>query len=71
MDARSLITEITHADLSSQDDATPLLDLENWNSLRGVKLVVRLEQITGRPLSEADIDGLKTIGDVTRLLGLA
>jgi acyl carrier protein len=71
MDAQSLIAEITRTDLSGQDEATPLVDLENWDSLRAVKLVVRLEQITGRPLEESDIDRLKTIGDVARLLKAA
>ncbi|MBL6612996.1 MAG: acyl carrier protein [Reyranella sp.] len=71
MDARSLIAEITRTDLSAQSDATPLMDLENWDSLRTVKLVLRLEQITGRTLDEVDIEGLKTVGDVARLLEVA
>jgi acyl carrier protein len=68
MDARALIAEITRSDLAAQDDNTLLADVENWDSLRAVRLVLRLEEITGRPLGEADIDHLKTIGDVARLL---
>ncbi len=68
MDARTLIAEITRSDVSAHDDATPLMEVENWDSLRAVRLVLRIEEIAGRSLSEADIDRMRTIGDVAHLL---
>jgi acyl carrier protein len=68
MDARALIAEITRSDMAAYGDDTALADVENWDSMRAVRFVLRLEEIVGRPLTEADIDGLKSIGDVDRIL---
>lgn len=69
MDARALIAEITRRKASDYSDDTLLSAFDNWDSLKGVRLVLRIEEIVGRPLSEQDIEGLRSIGDVSRLLG--
>jgi acyl carrier protein len=68
MDARTLISEVIRKSSVTCSDNTPLADIDGWDSLRGVRLVLRLEQIVGRELSEADIEGLQSVGDVERLL---
>jgi acyl carrier protein len=68
MDARRLIAELTRKDVVTCLDNTFLADIDGWDSLKGVRLVLRLEEIVGRGLSEDDIEGLQSVGDVERLL---
>ena len=68
MDARTLISEVIRKSSVTCSDNTPLADIDGWDSLKGVRLVLRLEQIVGRELSEANIEGLQSVGDVERLL---
>ena len=68
MDARMLISEVVRKSSVTCSDNTSLADIDGWDSLKGVRLVLRLEQIVGRELSEADIEGLQSVGDVERLL---
>jgi acyl carrier protein len=42
--------------------------VDGWDSLKGVRLVLRLEEIIGRELSEDDIEGLRSVDDVERIL---
>ena len=71
MDVSALIAEITRSTKADYFDDTLLSTIENWDSLKGVRLVLRLEEVTGRSLSEQDIEGLRSVGDVRRLLGQA
>ena len=52
-------------------DDVLLAKLEGWDSLKGVRLVLRLEEIVGRELSEDDIEKLQSVGDIDRLLKAA
>jgi acyl carrier protein len=67
VNAHQLLTEITHRSVEG-DGHTSLHDLDGWDSLRGVRLVLRLEEILGRQLSEAELERLESIHDVERLL---
>lgn len=67
MDARKLISEITRREtLPGEDEA--LNDVAGWDSLKGVRLVLRLEEIVGRQLSESEIESLLHVGDVGAIL---
>jgi acyl carrier protein len=68
MDARRLIAELTRKNVVTCLDNTLLADIDGWDSLKGVRLILRLEKIVGRELSEDDIEGLQSVGDVERLL---
>jgi acyl carrier protein len=46
-------------------------EIDGWDSLKGVRLVLRLEEIVGRELSESDIEKLQSVDDVDRLLKAA
>ncbi len=48
-----------------------LANIDGWDSLKGVRLVLRLEEIVGRELSEEDIEKLQSVADVDRLLNAA
>jgi acyl carrier protein len=68
MDARVLVAEIARkSNLTYPSDAL-LADIDGWDSLKGVRLVLRLQEIIGRELTEDDIDGLQSIADIERFL---
>ena len=67
MDARQLIAEIVRCDPDAQA-GTLLQDLDGWDSIMGVRLILRLEGVMGRELGEDEIDGLRSVGDVEALL---
>lgn len=71
MQANELIAEVLRTSASIPSGATLLSQLEGWDSLKGVRLVLRLEEIVGRELSEDDIERLQSVDDVERLLKAA
>jgi acyl carrier protein len=68
MQATELIAEVLRNNVSIPNGDIPLAQLEGWDSLKGVRLVLRLEEIVGRELSEDDIERLQSVNDVERLL---
>jgi acyl carrier protein len=71
MQARDLIAEVLRASVAIPRDDVLLANIEGWDSLKGVRLVLRLEEIVGRELSEDDIEKLQSVDDVDRLLKVA
>jgi acyl carrier protein len=71
MHARELIAEVLRNKPLIPSDNALLAQLDGWDSLKGVRLVLRLEEIVGRELSENDIEKLQTVEDVDRLLKAA
>jgi acyl carrier protein len=50
---------------------TRLDTIAGFDSLVMVNLVVRLESMVGRELTENELEQLRTVGDIERLLGVA
>jgi acyl carrier protein len=71
MQARELIAEVLRTNALIPPENILLAHIEGWDSLKGVRLVLRLEEIVGRQLSEEDIGALQSVGDVDRLLKAA
>jgi acyl carrier protein len=71
MHARELIEEVLRTNVSIPTNDVLLARIEGWDSLKGVRLVLRLEEILGRELTEDDIDKLQSVEDVDRLLKAA
>ena len=71
MDARELIAEVLRKGIIMPTNDVLLAHIDGWDSLKGVRLVLRLEEIVGRELSEDDIEKLQSIEDVDRLLKVA
>ncbi|MGY8683063.1 acyl carrier protein [Bradyrhizobium sp. UFLA05-153] len=71
MQATELLAEVLRNNIAIPHGDTPLAELDGWDSLKGVRLVLRLEEIVGRELSEDDIERLRSVGDVERLLKAA
>jgi acyl carrier protein len=68
MNARMLIAEIVRRAAVVDSGGTPLAEIEGWDSLKAVRLVLRMQEIVGRELSEDEIAGLHSVADVDRLL---
>jgi acyl carrier protein len=68
MHARELIAEVLRAEVSIPSGELLLAHIEGWDSLKGVRLVLRLEEIVGRELSERDIEKLQSVEDVDQFL---
>ncbi|MCC8937332.1 Acyl carrier protein [Bradyrhizobium ivorense] len=68
MQAIELLAEVLRSSVSVASHDVPLAELDGWDSLKGVRLVLRLEEIVGRELSEDDIERLQSVGDVDRIL---
>lgn len=68
MDARALLSEIVKKSQASCSGDALLAEIDGWDSLKGVRLVLRLQEVIGRELSEADIVGLQRVSDIERLL---
>jgi acyl carrier protein len=71
MHARELIAEVLRTNVQIPPGEVLLANIEGWDSLKGVRLVLRLEELVGRELSEEDIENLQSVEDVDRLLKAA
>jgi acyl carrier protein len=69
MEARLLLGEVVRADLPPIPDTTPLKYVQGLDSIGMVNLVLQVETVLGRQLTEAELEGLVTVGDLQRLLG--
>jgi len=68
MEAGRLVAEITKVDPAMLAPTTSLSDIAGWDSLKMVRLVVRIEEAIKRELNEAELERLCTVSDVARLL---
>jgi acyl carrier protein len=68
MHARQLIAEVLRSNVPIPPGKVLLAQIEGWDSLKGVRLVLRLEEIVGHELSEEDIEKLQSVDDVDCLL---
>ncbi len=68
MKALELVSEIIKRPLRAEDAGAAFRDLDGWDSLKGVVLVLKIERILGRQLAEDEVGTLASISDVDRLL---
>lgn len=62
---REVIASILMCEVDSlPTDSTPLHDIEAWDSLRHVALILELEKTLDRDLTENEIKEIVTLGDV-------
>jgi acyl carrier protein len=68
MTPHTLLAELMKREVPPVADDARLDTIPGFDSLVMVNLVVRLESIAGRELTEAELETLRTIHDVRRLL---
>lgn len=69
VEAQELMAEILNCDSEAlPSESTPLRNIEGWDSLKHVLLVVGLENRINLKLSAEEIKAIVTLGDVARVL---
>ncbi len=69
MEAREWIADLLMCTPESlPPDVTPLREVEGWDSLRHVSLVLGLEQKRNKKLTADQIQNIVTVGDVLSIL---
>jgi acyl carrier protein len=65
---QEVLAGVLMCDVESLPPSTPLSDVEGWDSLKHVMLVVGLETNFGVSLSADEIKSMVTLADVGRIL---
>jgi len=68
MNAASLLNAVTKRSAIGLPRDALLADVPGWDSLQLVRLVLQLEGVLGRELTETELEGLERVGDVQRFL---
>jgi acyl carrier protein len=63
-----IFEDVMDVDDITIDETTTANDIEEWDSLSHVRLIVSIERHYGIKFSNAEIEGLKQFGDVIRLV---
>lgn len=69
MNAQTLLSDVMQRPLPDLAPAEALGAIPGWDSLKMVRLMLRLEEHVGRELTEDELGSIATVGDVERLLG--
>jgi len=72
IDVKSII-QTSLQNVLSQDDivvteATAAKDIDGWDSLANVRLFIDIENQVGLRFNPSDLDGLKSVGDITDMI---
>jgi len=65
---REIMLDVFDIDDLELSDATTAEDVEEWDSLSHVRLVVAVERKFGFKFKNSEIESLKTVGDLVRLI---
>jgi len=65
---REIMIDVLDVDDLTLTPETTAEDVEEWDSLSHVRLVVAVERHFGLKFKNAEIEGLKTVGDLVRLI---
>jgi acyl carrier protein len=65
----SIIRSVLAMETLSLSPETAARDVAGWDSLRHVKIILRVEEQFAIQLSSREIDGLRNIGDFVTLIG--
>ncbi|WP_430426380.1 acyl carrier protein [Phenylobacterium sp.] len=67
-DLREIMIDVFDIDELDLTTATTAEDIEEWDSLSHVRLVVAVERKFGFKFKNSEIEGLKTVGDLVTLI---
>jgi acyl carrier protein len=67
---RALMEDVFDVDDLSVTPATTAEDIEEWDSLSHIRLVVAIERKFRIKFKTAEIEGLKNVGDLVNLIGV-
>ena len=66
--AQDLISGVLNSPPPRLSEALALGDIPGWDSVAMVRLVVAIEERLGRELSDVELEGIETVGDVEIML---
>jgi acyl carrier protein len=66
--ARSVLAQALNIGVEKVDDSAQIGELEAWDSLAHMRLVLEIEKFLGRELSAEEIVELTSLADVEKLL---
>lgn len=69
MAIETLLETVMNRTVEPQAAETNLSDIAGWDSIMTVRLMLAVEEVVGRELTEAELEALVTVGDVERLVG--
>lgn len=67
-DLREIMVDVFDIDELELTASTTAEDIEEWDSLSHVRLVVAVERKYGFKFKNSEIEGLKTVGDLASLI---
>lgn len=67
-DIIEIFEDVMDLDEAEIDDATTAEDVEEWDSLSHVRLLVAIERAYGIKFTNAEIEALKQFGDIVSLV---
>lgn len=67
-DLREIMIDVFDVDALEVTPATTAEDVEEWDSLSHVRLVVAVERKFGFKFKNSEIEGLKSVGDLVNLI---
>ncbi|HEY1928462.1 MAG TPA: acyl carrier protein [Caulobacteraceae bacterium] len=67
---RAIMEDVFDLDDLSVTSATTAEDIEEWDSLSHIRLVVAIERKFKIKFKTAEIEGLKNVGDLVDLIGV-
>jgi acyl carrier protein len=65
---QSVFRDVFEGDELTIAPSTKADDVEGWDSLTHVTLIIKVEKRFGVKFSSTEVSGLKTVGDLARLL---
>ena len=65
---RLLMEDVFDVDDLSISDATSAEDIEEWDSLSHIRLIVAIERKFGIKFKNSEIEGLMNVGDLVRVV---
>jgi acyl carrier protein len=66
--ADALLTAVMQRAVAQVQAETAFADIPGWDSIMMVRLMLQLEDIAGRELTELELESLVTVGDAERLM---
>lgn len=63
-----LIADALEMDVSELKPEDQLDDIENWDSMAALSIIVMFEDNCGKKVTAADIKGFKTVEDIMNLM---
>ena len=64
-----LLAEVFDCDVEDITAETELTELENWDSMTKLSLIVMMDDECGKTLTSNEIKNFKTVGDIMDFMG--